>query len=107
MTVATLLVLLAAATVAIAILYLRAVRPSVAAHQQPLVERTQRQAASEFRVKPESITETSYPLVMELTDKTCVELRPYQQGDGGYLACYNTRTGRLVETRATSAAFGA
>ena len=98
--------LLAAAILGLAILYPRATRPLVTPHDQPLVERAHRSAAAAFGETAQSISRATFPIAIELTDRTCVELRPTRRGNGGYLACYDTRTGRLVEERVMGATFG-
>jgi len=94
---AMLLTFLIIALVAIAILWQQAARQLVASHQRPLVEQAQRQAATHFRQKPEAIARMTFPIVLQLSDRTCVELRPIRRQDGGYLACYDTGTGQVVE----------
>lgn len=106
LTSAILLALLLAAIVAIGILYMRTILPLVDSHQQPLVERAQRQAAMAFNEEPNDIARTSFPVVLELSDRTCVELRPMRKHDGRYLACYDAASRQVVEERVGSAALG-
>ncbi|MGA9582259.1 MAG: hypothetical protein WBR13_09865 [Allosphingosinicella sp.] len=103
---ALLAILLIGALIAVAVCYPRATRPLVAEHQRVLVERAQRDAAVFFGGKSTGIKENSFAVVMRLSDRTCVELKPLRRGNGGYLACYDERSGRIVEELAHSADFG-
>ena len=107
LTIATLLVLLRVAVATIAILYPRATRSLVEPYQQPFVERAQREAARAFGTTPEGMARMSFPIALKLVDQTCVQLKPIRRGDGVYLACYDTRTGKLVEERVSGPSFGA
>jgi hypothetical protein len=75
-------------------------------HQERFVEQAQRLAGAAFQESPEVIARLTFPLVFELSDRTCVELRPVQKRGVSYTACFQTSTGRLLEDRATSASFG-
>jgi|GEM_PF-4092713 len=97
---------LAASVIGLAVLYPRATRQLVAPHEQPLVERAQRAAAAAFGTNSEEITRSTFPIAIQLSDRTCLELRPTRRGDGGYLACYDNRTGRMVEEHVRGATFG-
>lgn len=101
-----LLCLLAAAVICLAFLYPLATRRMVASHDQPLVERARQEAAVAFGMTPEEIARKSFPVAIRLSDSTCVELRPLHEGDGSYLACYDNRTGHVLEERVGSASFG-
>lgn len=98
---AKLFLLLIAAVAGLAILYPRATRSLVQPQQQPIVDRAEREAAATFRHSPEDQRRITFPMVMEMSDRTCVELRS-SAGDGGgnYLACYS-RGGEVLEERAT------
>lgn len=94
-------VLLVAAVTGLAIFYASATRSLVQPHQQQLVERAEREAAATFGHSPEDQRRITFPIVMELSDRTCVELRSAAaEGGGNYVACYS-RTGELLEERAT------
>ena len=98
-----LVVMLLATAAGLFILYPRATRPLVYAHQQALVDRTINQAAKEFREPPSDLRRLTFPIVMELSDRTCVELRSSsnQHGAVGYLACYK-KAGEIIEERIKS-----
>lgn len=103
---AMLAILLVGALAAIAILYPRATRPLVAEHQHALVAAAQRDAATFFGANADEIRRRSFPIVISLSDRTCVELKPLHGGNGGYVACYDAKSGHLVEELGRSAAFG-
>ena len=94
-------VLLVGAAVGLAILYQRATRTLVQPHHQHLVQRAEQEAAATFHHSPEDQRRITFPMVMELGDRTCVELRSTApHGAGNYLACYS-RGGQVLEERAT------
>ena len=100
--VVTLAGLLMVAVAGLAILYPSATRSLVRPHQQSLVDRAERAAAAMFSHSIEDQRRITFPLVMELSDRTCVELRSTAwDGGGNYLACYS-RNGELVEERGSS-----
>jgi hypothetical protein len=95
----TLIVLLIAALVAIGVLYPRATRPLVFDHDQALIERATRQAADLTKGNPD-IVRTTFPIVMHLTDRSCVELRSTRSdGAGTYTVCFERQTGNFIEER--------
>jgi putative hemolysin len=97
----TLCVLLVAAAVGLAILYSRATRSLVQPHQQHLVQRAEQEAAATFHHSVEDQRRITFPMLMELGDRTCVELRSTaSDGGGNYLACYS-RNGQVLEEQAT------
>jgi hypothetical protein len=93
--------LLVAAVAGLAILYPRATRTLVQPHQQHLVDRAEREAAATFGHSAGDQRRITFPMVMEMSDRTCVELRSTAaDGGGNFLACYS-KTGELLEERAT------
>ena len=99
-------VLLLAAMVAITILHPAATRSFVTPDEQPLVERARRDAAAAFGETSQALARTTFPVVMQLSDRTCVELRPIRRNEGGYSVCYAAGTDQIIEERVRSAAFG-
>ena len=92
----TLLLLLAASSVANLLLYRKAARPLFDEADRPLIERTIADAAARSKhTGPDEIRADAFPIVMRWGSRTCVELRRH---DGlGYIgACYD-RHGRLIE----------
>jgi hypothetical protein len=75
-------VLLAGAVVGLALLYPRATRTLVRPHQQQLVQRAEQEAARSFHSSLEDQRRITFPIVMELSDRTCVELRSTEAGGG-------------------------
>jgi hypothetical protein len=93
--------LLVGASVGLAVLYPRATRSLVQPDQQHLVQRAEQAAAVTFQHSPDDERRITFPIVMELSDRTCVELRSMRaDGGGNYLACYS-RNGQVLEERAT------
>jgi hypothetical protein len=83
----TLCVVLVGAAVGLATLYPRATRSLVRPHQQHLVHRAEQAAATTFHHSLEDQRRITFPIVMELRDRTCVALRPTAADRGGnYLA---------------------
>ena len=76
------------------ILYRQVRRPLFTESERPLIERTIALFAASGRTSAAAIRAQSFPIVMKLGDRTCVELRYYGQGHQG--ACYDRR-GRLIE----------
>lgn len=89
------LLLLAASVVANLILYRRASRPLLTEGDRPLIERTVAMFAASGRTSAADIRGQSFPIVLHLGDRTCVELRRHD-GLGHQSACYDRR-GRLIE----------
>jgi flagellar basal body-associated protein FliL len=95
-------VLLMGAAIGLAILYPRATRSLAQPQHQPLVQRAEQEAAATFHHSPEYQRRITFPVVMELSDRTCVELRSTAaDGAGNYLACYSP-SGQVLEERATA-----
>lgn len=85
-----------------ALLYLMSIRPLLLPGDELLVERTRTDAGATFGDR-EAHRRATFPMVMRLADRTCVELRSRaKDGRGTYLACYNARSGKKVEERAES-----
>jgi hypothetical protein len=84
-----LLLLLAASLAANLLLYRKANRPLFEEGDRPLIERTvglfTRGGANHAAIEAET-----FPLVMRLSDRTCVELRRHD-GRGYQRACYDGR----------------
>lgn len=85
---------------AIAMLYPLASRPLVRSGDEWVVERAQADASLIFRHE-EKDSRTTFPIVMQLANRTCVELRATRADSAGnYVVCYDRRTGQKVEERA-------
>ena len=90
-----LLLLLTVSAVGNVILYGKASRPLFAEGDRPLIERTVAHFAALNRTSDSEVRAQSFPLVLHLSDRTCVELRrDYGRGHRG--ACYDRRD-RLLE----------
>ena len=73
----------------IAVLIPCAMRPLSYAGQQPLIDRTEKLRARRFKEMHADIP-ASFPLVMKIRDRTCVELRAAGRArTGSYSVCYN------------------
>jgi hypothetical protein len=95
-------VLLVGAAVGLASLYPRASRSLVQPHQLHLVQRAEQEAAAAFHHSATQQRRITFPIVMEMSDRTCVELRSTAlDGGGNYLACYS-QSGQVLEERTTS-----
>jgi hypothetical protein len=99
LTLAALCCLLAASLAANAILYPLAVRPLFLESDRPLIERTAASAAIPLRTNADELRRRTFPVVLHLGDRTCVDLRAFD-GAGNYGACYD-RGGKLVEETAS------
>lgn len=96
----TLLLVLAASLAANLFLYRQASRPLFDEGDRPLVERTIAGAAVRSRAESAGdIRAETFPIVMRLGDRTCVELRRHD-GRGHTGACYD-RWGQLIEESAS------
>jgi len=91
----TLLLLIAAA--AIATLYPLATRPTFRPGDEAFIERAKADARANFR-GADAYGRNAFPVVMRLSDRTCVELRSYKtDGAGSYIACYDRQAGKKIE----------
>jgi hypothetical protein len=98
--------LLAASLAANVWLYPRATRVLVQPAEQPLVERARRHAARAYGADAARQARVTYPIVMTLSDRTCVELRSTREDRAGnFLACYDPKTGQLLEARRAGGTF--
>lgn len=94
---ATTILLLLVALIQLAVVYPKATRILVKPAQQDLVDRAVREAAVQFRTTPREQARSTFPIVMELHDRKCVELRStLSDGGGNYIACYDNRTGKQL-----------
>ncbi|PBN42453.1 hypothetical protein [Sphingobium sp. D43FB] len=95
-----LIALLIAAGLTIAKLYPLANSVVIQPGDASVVSKAMSDAQKLFRT--ESINNASrLPLVMRMSDRICVELRPYSNDPAGtYLACYDNRSGHLIEEQA-------
>lgn len=92
---------LAAALLTIAILYPLATRPLSRPGDKPLIEQARRDAEAAFGGGTAAGPKT-FPIVIRLLGRTCVELRSLRgDGAGSYVACYESRTGAKLEERAS------
>ena len=95
--VGVLALLLLAALIATAILYPLATRPLVLPGDEALVERAQRDAVGSRRGGSLQASRT-FPIVLRLSDRSCVELRSSNQSRGlNYLVCYAKASGQKIE----------
>jgi hypothetical protein len=95
--VAALSALLGTTLIALAFLYPLAMRPLVRSGDSSLVERARKDASLRMEM---SNGPKTFPIVMHLTDRNCVELRStLADGAGSYLVCYDARTGQKLEER--------
>ena len=90
-----LLALLALSLAANVYLYPRATRPLYWDYDRLLIERTVARAAARERTDAETIRAQSFPIVLHLPGRTCVEMRN-TDGSGFHGACYD-RDGRVTE----------
>ena len=98
--------LLLGAIVGLGVFYIKATRPLYYPEDEALIKRAVADAAVHFRAPEEEILRISFPIVMQLSDRTCVELRPKRADLGGYLACYRAPNSDRVEERVLGAPFG-
>ena len=83
-------------------LYPSATRTLFEPRHQQLIDRAEQAAAKTFRHSIEDQRRITFPMVMEMSDRTCVELRSHvADGGGNYLACYS-KSGAVLEERASS-----
>jgi hypothetical protein len=94
----TLVVLLLAAVVCDVLLYPRATRPLVLPGNDAAVADAQRGMATEMRTTVEEVRRLTFPIVMSLSDRTCVELRANGRVGIDYVECRDTR-GKIIERR--------
>ena len=98
--------LLALSLVANLYLYSRSGRPVVQPGQEKLVERARRHAAAAYGADAAKQARATYPIVFELSDRTCVELRSTREDRiGNFLACYNPVTGQRLEAHRAAGSF--
>ena len=87
-------------------LYPRATRPLLRADQLPLVERAQRHAAAAYGADADKQRRATFPIVMELADRTCVELRSTRPDRvGNFIACYNPKTRQRIQASRAGGSF--
>jgi hypothetical protein len=101
-----LLVLLAVSLAANLYLYQRPPRPMVQPEQQALVERARRHAAAAYGADAAEQARLTYPIVFQLADRTCVELRSTRDDRAGnFIACYDPKTGQRLEANRAAGGF--
>ena len=87
-----------AAVVAILVLRERARLPLHFEADEPLIDRTVGAVARTARATPHDIERTTFPIVIHLSDRICVELRARPGTDyGGWVSCYDRTSGALIE----------
>jgi hypothetical protein len=91
-----LLLLVASGALNIVFLYRQANRPLFAEGDGPLIERTIAHFAAQGPNSEEEIRANSFPIVLRLGDRRCVELRYGRQGHQG--ACYDLSEQLIEET---------
>jgi hypothetical protein len=93
--------LLLAALLAYAFLWPRSAWLFVPARDRPVVERALAEAAAAFAdTTPEDFRWTARPVVARSAGQVCVTLAAARRPFHGYRACYDSRTGRVLEERA-------
>lgn len=92
----TLAVLLLAAVVCDVLLYPRAMRQLVAPGDEARVADVQRDMATLMRTTVEDVRRLTFPIVMHMSDRTCVELRAKGRVGNDYVECRDTR-GKVIE----------
>ena len=98
--------LLAVSVIANLYLYPRATRPMVSDADQHWVERARRHAAAAYGPDADRQAKETFPIVMELNDRTCVELRSKRADRvGNFLVCYNPKTRQLLEAHKAGGSF--
>jgi hypothetical protein len=97
--VGALLLLLAISVAWNILLYRQASRPLYAEGDRALIDRTVARAVAAAQTNAGDIREQSFPIVLHLADRTCVELRRHD-GRGHEGACYDRRD-RLIEETAS------
>jgi hypothetical protein len=96
------LVALLAAMLAIVLGYPLATRPLVRPGDEAIVERARGDARAIFR-GAEAHDRSTFPIVVRLVDRTCVELRSWAtDGTGSYNVCYDARTGNKMMEQANA-----
>jgi hypothetical protein len=81
----------------------RAPRPLVEPWDEPLVDRARLDADSAFGTRAGEATKSTVPIVTRQGDRSCVEFRSTRRDQAGeYRACYDGRSGELVEEKATA-----
>jgi hypothetical protein len=71
-------------------------RPLTRADDGPIVERARRDAGAVFR-DAGAHGRSTFPIVLRLVDRTCVDLRSWAtDGAGSYTVCYDVRSGRKL-----------
>jgi hypothetical protein len=105
-TIIALCVLLAISLAANAYLYPRATRPLVLPGDEQFVERASRHAAAAYGADAGRQARTTFPIVMALADRVCVELRSTRADRvGNFLACYNPQTRQRLEAHRAGGTF--
>jgi hypothetical protein len=91
---------LLAALVAVGFLYPRATRPLVRAEDAELISK----ARGDFKAARNGTAHLpqSFPIVMRLPDRSCVEFRATQSDGTSYLVCYDNRTKRKLAEQFTT-----
>jgi hypothetical protein len=90
--------LLLLSALAIAAIRMRDARLFVRPEDRMLVEMARKDARAIFTQET-----STFPIVMRLSDRNCVELRSNRaDGAGSYLACYDPQTDRKTEERAST-----
>ena len=71
------------------------------------VERALRTGSREFGATPEDYRRLTRPTVNKRADEICVILATsHSYGDGSYSACYDRRSGHVIEERVSGPTFG-
>jgi hypothetical protein len=95
---------LVTAMTAIVIGYPLATRPLTRAGDKSIVERASRDARTTY-LDVDAHRRSTFPIVLRLVDRTCVELRSWAaDGAGSYTVCYDARSGKKMAEQ-TNAGF--
>ncbi|MDB5671983.1 MAG: hypothetical protein JWO25_2942 [Alphaproteobacteria bacterium] len=104
--IAVLTVLLILSLAANLYLYPRTTKPQVLPEQQALVDRARRHAAAAYGADAAEQARVTYPIVIALSDRTCVELRSTREDRAGnFIACYDPKTGQRLEAHRAAGGF--
>ena len=99
---AALPVLLLAAAILSGLVHTRAERAFYGFNEadRPYIEQSVRNLASHFGKSPDDFAKRTYPCVVHLSDRICVELPSTERyGTGHYQACFDRQSGEMVDER--------
>ncbi len=86
------------------LLYPQAMRRLAAPGEEALISAVQQKGATLLGTTPEMMRAKTFPIVMSMSARTCVELRGKRADDPDYLECRD-RQGKVVEARVSGGGF--